>query len=196
MTSRRRLAPRHLLSLSLAALVACSGERAAPPVLQELPPFELRDQSGEPFRSEELRGHVWIGNAIFTNCPSVCPLMTAQMANLTRRLEDLGDRVHFVSFSVDPEHDTPARMREYAEAHEADFARWHFLTGERPALEAAIEGGLRIPMGAPEPGGDIGHGTHFVLVDQRGRHRGFYRTEGAGLENLAQDARLLATPSE
>ena len=182
-----------LLGIPLTLLLAACGS-SAPPVLQELPAFALTDQGDAPFASEALRGHVWIGNAIFTNCPSVCPLMTSQMANLARRLRDVD--VHFVSFTVDPENDTPARLRSYGEAHEADFDRWHFLTGTRPALQAAIEGGLRIPMGVAQPDGDIGHGTHFVLVDARGRHRGFYRTEGEGLERLARDARYLVEHPE
>ncbi|HJK95278.1 MAG TPA: SCO family protein [Polyangiaceae bacterium LLY-WYZ-15_(1-7)] len=163
----------------------CGGEE--PPTLAEVPAFELVDQSGAPFRSEELAGKVWVANTIFTTCPTVCPMLTTQMGNLQRRLAEHGEAVQLVSFSVDPENDTPERLTAYAAQHGADTSNWHFLTGEREAMRRAIEEGLHVRMGERQADtGDIPHGTHFVLVGPNGHVRGYYRNDQAGLDQLVE----------
>ncbi len=173
------------------ALAGCT-DAAPPPVLQSVSDFRLVDQTGAPFGSEELAGRVWVANFVFTTCPSVCPMLTQQMANLDRRLQARDLDVRLVSFSVDPENDTPEVLRAYAARHGADATRWRFLTGPREAVKAAVEGGLRMRMGEREaPGGDIAHGMHFVLVDGQGRLRGFYRSDGDGMADLERDVATL-----
>ncbi|MEO0326562.1 MAG: SCO family protein, partial [Myxococcota bacterium] len=163
-----------------------------PPVLQPVADFRLLDQRGEAFGSAELAGHVWVANFVFTTCPSVCPMLTQQMANLDRRFQADALEVRLVSFSVDPGHDTPEVLAAYAARHGADATRWRFLTGPPDEVKAAIEGGLRMRMGEREaPGGDIPHGMHFVLVDAEGRLRGFYRSDGDGLAKLERDVGTL-----
>lgn len=91
-------------------------------MLTQVPNFSLTRESGETFSSaESLRGHVWIANFIFTTCPSICPTLTSQMGNLERRTR--GSDVRFVSFSVDPETDTPEVLSRYARAHDANLER-------------------------------------------------------------------------
>jgi len=167
-------------------LMTCGDE--APPVLAEVPVFTLVDQDGEGYGAEDLRGKPWIASFIFTRCPSVCPMLTSTVRNLQGRLE--GVDIRFVSFSVDPENDTPEVLRRYADSHGADLSTWHFLTGSSEALRETIEEGLRVSMGVRE-GRDITHGTHLVLVDAEMHVRGYYRTDAAGLERLETDARLL-----
>ncbi|MEM1416055.1 MAG: SCO family protein [Myxococcota bacterium] len=181
-------------ALAFALLVACGGSAEPPPVLMEVPSFRLVDQTGEAFGSDELRGRVWVANTIFTTCPTVCPLLTSQMANLQRRFAERELDVRLVSFSVDPENDTPEALAAYAQRNGADPARWRFLTGEREALRTILEDGLRVRMGGERsPSGDIAHGTHFVLVDASARLRGFYANDGAGLGKLERDvAAILA----
>lgn len=170
-------------------LVACGSE--ALPVLTEVPNFTLTRESGEAFSSaSSLRGHVWIANFIFTTCPSICPTLTSQMGNLERRTR--GADIRFVSFSVDPETDTPEVLARYARSHDANLERWAFLTGDAPQMRAVIEEGLRMRMGERADDGDILHGGHFVLVDASGHVRGFYRNEGSEQERLEEDARRLS----
>ncbi len=117
-------------------------------------------------------------------------MITTQMANLQRRIDD--ERFRLVSFSVDPERDTPDVLRRYATTYGADLERWVFLTGDRDAMRRVIVNGLKMRMGERTASGDITHGTHLVLVDAEGGIRGFYRTDGEGLEHLERDAwRLL-----
>ena len=178
-----------LLLLPSLLLAACDDEPALPE-LTAVPPFALVDQDGQAFGSDDLAGHVWIANFIFTTCPSVCPLLTTQMGNLESHLGH--ERLRFVSFTVDPERDTPEVLRAYAVAHGAQSERWSFLTGDVDAVRAAITEGLRMRMGTRDDSGEIMHGSHFVLVDDRGTIRGFYPSDGDGLSNLERDvARLL-----
>lgn len=182
---------RSLLLLLLLTLCACGAE--ALPVLTEVPSFTLTRESGVAFSSaDSLRGHVWIANFIFTTCPSICPTLTSQMSNLERRT--YGTDIRFVSFSVDPETDTPEVLTRYAHAHDANLERWAFLTGDAPQMRTVIEEGLRMRMGERvDDEDDILHGGHFVLVDASGHVRGFYRNEGAEQERLERDARRLSS---
>jgi len=150
-----------------------------PPVLGAVPQFELTDERGRPFGSRELAGRVWIASFIFTRCPAVCPAITRQMARIQGRARSLEPALHLVSFSVDPDHDTAARLADYARSHRASPRMWTFLTGPVGEVQATVEQGLRVSMGT---GGDrspesISHGTHLVLVDGDGRIRGYYDPE-------------------
>jgi protein SCO1 len=166
-----------------------------PPVLGTLPGFELTDQEGRPFGSGDLTGRVWVASFIFTRCETVCPRITAQMARIQARTRNLEPELHLVSFSVDPEHDTPARLAEYARAHRASPRMWTFLTGSADAVRHTVEKGLRVSIGRepgdPSPAG-ISHGTHLVLIDGAARIRGYYDPEAADVvERVVRDAALL-----
>jgi protein SCO1/2 len=168
------------------------------PVMSTVPDFRFTDQNGEPFGSEQLRGRVWVANAIFTRCPSICTVSTQRMAEVQHRGRGLGEHFHLVSFSVDPEHDTPLKLLAYARSHRVSPRMWSFLTGNREELTRTLNEGLKIYMGKAAPPGDdlmdIGHGSHFVLVDSRMRVRGYYDlTDEGALDGLLRDAGLLAS---
>jgi cytochrome oxidase Cu insertion factor (SCO1/SenC/PrrC family) len=108
------------------------------PSLFPVPAFELTDQEGAIFRSETLRGRVWVASFLFTSCSQACPTLAAQLANVRARLAHHGDRFHVVSVSVDPEVDTPARLREFAERF-GGASHWTLLTGAPADVRAATE---------------------------------------------------------
>src|SRR5574342_75804 len=91
-----------------------------PPVLGTVPPFRLVDEHGRPFGTDELRGRVWAAGFIFTRCPTICPTVTRRMATIQRRTRSLVDQFHLVSFTVDPEYDTPERLAAYARSYKAN----------------------------------------------------------------------------
>src|SRR5690625_2658712 len=92
--------------------------------------FTAIDESGEDFDVANLQGNWWVADFIFTNCTTVCLPMTANMVKLQGMLEEEGlDDVKLVSFSVDPDRDTPEVLTEYAKENNADLDRWTFLTG-------------------------------------------------------------------
>ena len=163
------------------------GTDPAPPVLARLPDFQLTTQAGQPFGLADLRDKVWISDFIFTRCPGPCPRMTAQMAELQRELADAPD-LRLVSFSVDPEFDTPAVLSEYAGRFQANTKQWVFLTGDKKRIHALAQSGFLV--GGVE---DVTlHTTRFVLVDRQARVRGYYdSTDEESLRRLLKDARSL-----
>jgi protein SCO1/2 len=156
-----------------------------------VPNFHLVDQNGAPFGPERLAGRVWIADFVFTRCPDVCPRMTERLVGIHRVL---GDRAEVVSVSVDPAYDTPERLAEFARAHGASSPGWHFLTGDSRHVQDAVLRGFRIAFSRDSDDiASITHGVHVVLVDGRGRIRGYYDSNDPdALERLVTDARRVA----
>jgi len=192
-------------SLAAAVTLSCSpSDRApagaspdAPPrVLSTVPPFTLTDQAGRSFGREDLAGKVWVGNFIFTRCPSTCPVQTRYVKRLQEALrnEPAWTQVRLVSFTVDPQYDTPEVLRDYAERVGADPDHWFFLTGTREEIWQLGKDGFKMPVGDAPPGGDgpILHATKLMLVDEHGRLRGYYDgMSDAGLQELRRDLDLV-----
>lgn len=151
-----------------------------PPVLSQLPAFALVDQDGQPFTPETMRGQVWVAGLIFTSCPSTCPKISRAMLSLQERyLRDHVD-VKLVSFSVDPENDTPKVLKTYAGHLGADESSWRFVTGPLAAMESLVVGGFASAMDKTTgPAGmiDIAHTTKLVLIDGDGNIRGYYSSD-------------------
>lgn len=164
------------------------------PVLSAVPAFSFVDQSGAPFGSASLSGKIWVANFIFTRCPNICPKFTAKMGTLQDRSRDQFPGLTLVSFTVDPENDTPEVLKAYGEKHHADFSRWHFLRGERAELERVIRDGMLQPMDRGD-GKDLNtvvHGSYFALIDEKLQVRGVYRfSEPGAVDDVLRDARLL-----
>jgi protein SCO1/2 len=164
------------------------------PVLSTVPAFAFVDQSGAPFTAQSLEGRVWVANFIFTRCPNICPKFTAKMGTLQDKSSAQLPGLSLVSFTVDPENDTPEVLRAYGEKHHADFARWHFVRGDRPALEKVIREGMMQPMdmGDGKDLNSVVHGSYFALIDGKLRVRGVYRfTEPGSVDDVLRDAKLL-----
>lgn len=165
------------------------------PVLGLVPDFQLTDERGAPFGSAELRGRVWVADFIFTRCPTVCPLLTGKMRELQHRTRNLGGAFHLVSFSVDPDYDTPARLFEYARAQRASPRAWSFLTGSYDAVQKTVVDGIKVSMGrgtSEDEVRNIFHGSHLVLIDAGLHIRGYYDSaDDARLGDLVRDIGLL-----
>lgn len=195
MLIRRRA--RSVLALALTA-AACARQPEPPPVLFDLPRFALVERSGRAFTPEDLGGHVTVADFIFTTCGSICPRMTARMARLR---SELPEAVRFVSFTVDPAHDTPDVLRRYAEPLNAGD-RWLFVTGAQAELHRLATDGFKLAAMALPPGsaGDDGpflHSSKFVLLDRKGRVRGYYDSEDENeLAGLRRDALRLLEAQE
>jgi protein SCO1/2 len=144
------------------------GAEGPPEALDPSPSFELIDQDARPFASSSLRGRAVLVDFIFTNCGGPCPIQTGLHAAVQRRLApELRERVALVSISVDPERDTPERLRAYALARGADLSNWWFLTGPKPAVEAALRG-FAIGVDA-RAGAELLHTTASFVLDPAGR---------------------------
>jgi protein SCO1/2 len=160
-----------------------------PPVMGEIPAFALVDQAGEPFGSADLEGRVYVANFFFTSCPSICPPMMHAVSTLQDRYGDSGvTEVHLVSITVDPETDTPERLTEYAARFGVDPERWTLLTGEIDTIRRVAVEGFKTALGdrvEVEDGFfDIAHSGKLVLVDGRGRIRGYYDYDALGMDEV------------
>ncbi|MEX2299908.1 MAG: SCO family protein [Bryobacterales bacterium] len=139
-----------------------------------LPEFELVERDGSTVTLADLRGKVWVADFVFTHCAGPCPLLSSKMSRLQEAVADLED-VRLVSFSVDPERDTPEALAEYSNRYGADAERWLFLTGRKEPLYQLIGKGFHLAVDDGGPGsGLITHSTRFVLVDRQGQIRGYY----------------------
>lgn len=153
-------------------------ESAWPPEpLGPAPEFQLTDQSGRDFGTQQLKGKVWIANFVFTRCRGTCPEQTRQFAQLQQACLDNPNwaGVKLVSVSVDPEHDQPAVLQAYAEDVGAKPG-WHFLTGPRETIWSMSKDGFHLPVNADAENAKmpIMHDSKFVLVDRSGMIRGYY----------------------
>ncbi len=153
-----------------------------------VPDFSLTNQQGEPLGLSDMAGKIWVADFIFTNCPTICPAMTQEMARL--QSEFVADPVYFVSFSVDPERDTPRVLSRYAAAYGADDRRWHFLTGDKAKIYQLAEQGFSLAAG--HKGSEILHSPRFVLVKADGNIHDFYDSRsGPAMLRLRRDVKAL-----
>src|SRR5258708_3208478 len=123
-TARKSACATVLLLLSLAA---CGARKL--PDYGLVPEFQLTAQTGLTFDSKVLNGNIWVADFMFTTCPGPCPRMTSQMHEIQQATS-----VKLVSFTVDPDRDTPPGLAQYAQAHHASPERWSFLTGPQATL--------------------------------------------------------------
>lgn len=166
------------LLLALFILSACTAEE------DKVSNFTFTDQNGESFGLADLKGEVWLADFIFTNCDTVCPPMTANMARVQDRLKEQGINAKLVSFSVDPEVDTPEMLKEFAQKFNADFDYWTFLTGyTQEEIEKFGMENFKTLINKPDNADQVTHMTSFYLVDQKGRVVKTY----SGFENTPYD---------
>jgi protein SCO1 len=184
-----------LIVLSCAVAGCKSGKDL--PDLGGVPPFAMVDQAGKSFTNETVRGKPWVAAFVFTRCPSVCPRVTKVMREVQVQAKEGKVDLRLVSFSVDPDNDTPEVLMRYATEYGADLATWSFVTGDSRVVRETAEKGFKIAVeGSPDPSkADFGltHGTQLVLVDPDMRIRGYYTTaDEQARQNLVSDARGLA----
>ena len=156
-----------------------------------VPGFQLTNQNGQPFGSAQLSGKIWIADFIYTTCPGPCPMISSRMSELQKPLQKTD--VHLISFSVNPEKDTPEVLRGYADKLQAEPGRWDFLTGAKPAIYKLSHDGFKLAVsdGSDAQGIPV-HSTRIVLVDRHGQIRGYYdATEPEAITKLLADTNHL-----
>ena len=155
-------------------LSACSAGAVEPTSRygDEIQDFEVTNQNDETFTREDMDGKVWLLSFIFTKCATVCPPMTQNMTSVTQELEEKGiDDYGVMSFSVDPEVDTPEVLTEYAGWYDIpEDTDWQFLTGyDYEFIRGFAEDKFKTIVAPPPEGSDqVTHGTAFYLIDENG----------------------------
>ena len=151
------------------------------PVYTVLRDFALTNQNNTVVTLDDLYGKVWVADIIFTRCPGPCRRMTKDMA----RLQDLWPKdtpVRFVSFTSDPEYDTPTILKRYSTEFKADDDRWNFLTGTKKQIVDAAENLKFVRVEKDEKDRESEndlfiHSTIFMIVDKRGQIRATVETD-------------------
>lgn len=181
-----------ILTLSSTNLSAHEPERAnttpknAAAVDVQAPDFTLSDQDNRRFDSTQLRGKVIVLNFVFTTCTDVCPLFTANLVQLQRKLRDrYGDELFFVSVTTDPEVDSAKILKAYAQRHGVDLKNWAFLTGSEAQLKKVWNGfAVRVIRRGR---GLVQHTSLTTLIDRQGVRRINYLGEKWQLRDLERD---------
>lgn len=155
------------------------------PTLAQVSNFHFVERDGQPRTLRDLSGEIWVANFFFSTCPGPCPALISQMGEVSRAVTRTKGRVKVVSITVDPETDTPARLREYAEKFGAG-KNWWFLTGSLEETFRLAREGFKMPVEVNPPAtasrdGKMLHSTKVALVDGQGRIRGYYNGTDADL---------------
>ena len=164
-----------LLPVALALLVVLhvydesrtAPEQPALPKIGPAPEFALTSQDGAPVALRDFRGKVVAVTFIFTLCTDTCPVLTPMMSFVQDRLgRDFGDKIAFVSVTLDPERDTPEVLKEYAQAFGANLAGWSFVTGP-PEVICDLTRRYGV-FAAKTENGNVDHTFLTSIIDRRG----------------------------
>ena len=176
-----------VIIIALIAVIQPDSNEEQLPIIGKIPAFDLVDQNSKQFTLENLEGNVWLADFIFTTCSGPCPIMTERMGMVQHDLLEI-DKLKFVSFTVNPDYDTPEVLKKYAQRFDADVSTWSFVTGKYEQIQELIVEGFK--MGDVEE--IVFHSTRFALVDHEGNLRGYYSgTEPAEHEILTRDIQSL-----
>lgn len=176
------------------------------PVYYKVPEFRLTNELKKPFGSADLNGRFYIANFMFTSCPTTCPNLMAKMDLVQKRIRGLGTKAAIVTFTVDPEVDTPDVLFKFARKRHSNPFIWAYLTGPQADLEKIVIDGFKVPMGKKEAVEkqlegktislmDIAHSEKLVLVDDKGQIRGYYGTDRVEMDKMMIDLGLLVNNS-
>ncbi|TND08578.1 MAG: electron transport protein [Bacteroidetes bacterium] len=154
--------------------------------------FSLLNQSGKTVTRADFKNSIFVADFFFTNCKSICPVMTSQMQRVYEKFK--GDpEVKFISHTVDPARDTVESLAAYAAQHHADASQWHFVTGDKPQLYELARKSYFVSTTEGNGGADdFVHSQLFSLVDKEGYVRGIYDgTDSSEVDRLMIDMETL-----
>ncbi len=156
------------------------------------PDMALTRADGASFSLSELRGKAVLVSFVYTTCSGSCPATTLHLTRVHKALKAAGlwgERVQFVSITLDPARDTPRVLTAYAQGYGADTGSWHFLTGPPDRVMKLIgEWGMWVKNG---PNGQLDHPSRIFLVDPKGRQREIYNLETFLPRAVVEDVRAV-----
>ena len=158
----------------------------------KIAPFRLMNQNGKVITQRDYEDHIYVADFFFTTCPSICPIMTDNMARIQAQiLED--EKVKLLSFSVTPQIDSVPQLKKYALEKGVNDAKWNLLTGDKKEIYTLARKSYFVVKedgdGGPH---DMIHTENFVLVDSDKRIRGYYDgTDKTAMESLMKDITTL-----
>jgi protein SCO1/2 len=167
--------------------------RSAPTPMVFVSDWQLTDQNNKPFGKKDLGGKVVVADFFFTSCPTICPKLTQAMGEIHSRFLDKTDQVAFVSFTVDPETDTPEHLKAFMAKNGMDKNNWWSLTGTKQQIHDVAVNKMKLHVGEKEPVAgaaegvyDVPHLGELVLLDQNGDLRGLFKTDSTEMSALVR----------
>lgn len=154
---------------------ATEGYEVGDTIFHTIPKWTYLTHDSVFLSSEDIKDKVWIADFFFSYCPTICPPMTKAMRAVNDSLSAYKKDLRILSFTIDPDRDTPARLRLYRNRHEVTANNWFFLTGDEAETHILGIEGFQVHANADEqaPGG-FAHSSNFVLVDRNQHIRGVY----------------------
>ena len=183
-----------MLAVGVAVLAACGQNEIEDALEWPVEDFTFTNQEGESFGSSDLEGKVWLADFIFTNCPDICPPMTANMLKIQELAKEEGlDDIEFVSFSVDPEVDTPEVLKEFGDRFYLDYSNWNFVTGYgQDEIEAFAMDNFKTLVQKPDNEDFVIHQGYFFLVDQNGEvMKSYSGASDVPIDEIIEDMKIL-----
>jgi protein SCO1/2 len=171
------------------------GEFRTDSIYYTIPKFSFVNQDSIEVSHHNYLGKISVVDFFFSHCPSICPMLSAQMVRVQERVkkDGLSSAVMFLSHTVDPDRDSPARLKEYAELIGADLSNWNFVTGKSEDLYYQAETGYMLsafPSDSAE--GGFFHTDKIVLLDKQMHIRGLYDgTSTSSVDKLIEDILVL-----
>lgn len=154
--------------------------------------FELTNQNGEQVTQNDYKDKIYIADFFFTTCPTICPIMTKNMAIIQARIKN-DDDVLLLSHSVTPDIDSVPQLKKYALKEGVLDNKWNLVTGDKKQIyELARRSYLAVKTDGDGGPFDMIHTENFILVDKERRIRGFYDgTNPEEIEKLMGDLEIL-----
>ncbi|MFT7251071.1 MAG: protein SCO1/2 [Flavobacterium sp.] len=147
--------------------------------------FKFINQNGKTISQEDYKDKIYVADFFFTTCPTICPIMTDNLVWLQDKIKNMPD-VMFLSHSVTPDIDSVSVLKKYAIEKGVIDSKWNLVTGNKKDIYyIARKSYLAVETGNPEELYDMVHTENFVLVDKKGRIRGFY--DGTNLNKPTED---------
>ncbi len=138
-----------------------------------IPDFKFINQNNDTITNADYEGQIYVANFIFTTCPTICPTMTMNMRYIQKKLS-IYPNIKFLSHTVNPEYDTPERLKKYAQKMRVDESNFNFVTGDKKAIyDIAMSYFVNASEDSLAPGGFL-HSEYLVIVDKEGRVRSGY----------------------
>ena len=154
--------------------------------------FSFVNQDSAMVTNNTFANKVYVSDFFFTSCPTICPIMKAQMLRVYDTFNN-NPEVMLLSHTIDPEYDTVALLKDYADRLEVTSEKWHFVTGDKEKIYEIGQRSYLITAQEDQfqPGGYL-HSGAFILVDKDRRIRGIYDgTKPDQVDRLINDIPIL-----
>jgi protein SCO1/2 len=172
-----------------------NGETVTDTLDHTIPDFNLVNQDSNWVSSEDFEGKIYVADFFFTSCPTICPTMKKEMLRVYQAFKD-NPQVALLSHTIDPEYDTVALLKDFAQKLDVEAPKWQFVTGDKAEIyELGQKGYMVTAMEDENEVGGFIHSGAFILVDKDRHIRGVYDgTQTVDVDRLINDIpRLLAT---